>query len=132
APVVQGGSTLTVREDQTGEIPVTITDPDAGDSSSIRVTQGEKGAVTVVGNTVTYTPNEATRLELLAGQSLPDEFTYTVTDSKGAEGATTVSVRINGLGNTGVISTGEQAPVDVEFDGDWGIIRDADGTLAEV
>jgi hypothetical protein len=71
---------------------------------------------------------------VLAGQSVVDRFTYTVTDSKGAAVTTTVSATINGAGSTGVISTGEWAPVDVEFDeeGDWGIIRNADGTLTEV
>ncbi len=131
-PVVQGSSTLSVRETETGRIPVSVTDPDAGDTYSITVTQGGKGAVAVDGNTVTYTPSAATQAALLAGQTVTDTYTYTVTDTGRAAVTTTVSVTITGEGSTGSLSTGEQAPVDLWLDGDRAIVRNEDGTLTDI
>lgn len=61
-------------------------DPD-GDSLSVsNVTNGQNGRVSIVGNTVTYTPNR--------GFSGTDNFTYTASDGRGGTGTATVTVTI--------------------------------------
>ena len=133
APVLANqNQVLNIRESATGAVPVSVTDVDAGDTYTISVTQGSRGAVEVAGNTVTYVPSAATQAALLAGQTMTDTFTYTVTDTGRATATATVSVVITGEGSTGVLSTGEWVPVDVWLDGDRGVIRNEDGTLTEI
>lgn len=73
------------------------TDPDNGDAKVLLgVTQGQKGTVSVSGNNVIYTPN--------ANVNGNDTFSYTVRDTAGATSTAAVTVTINPVTDTYVIS----------------------------
>ena len=136
APAVVGAEPQTISELDDGVEVGTVEDPDAGDRFTVtRDASGTpRGTVAIVGNAVTYTPSAETRDALGTGQSAVDTFTYTITDASGATSTATVSVTIKGVSDAGVISTGDKAPVEVEFgtDPDFGLIRNEDGTLTPV
>ncbi|UPK06248.1 VCBS domain-containing protein [Bradyrhizobium sp. 170] len=85
------------------------TDPDSGETATLKitgVTQGAKGTVVLNNNgtpfdfsddTVTYTADGNVLDALAVGQSTTDSFTYTVTDAQGATNTATVMVTINGV-----------------------------------
>ncbi|MCF6264658.1 MAG: Ig-like domain-containing protein [Xanthomonadales bacterium] len=73
-------------------------DPDAADRPNLyvsAVTQGNNGAVTTNGSSVTYTPD--------TGFSGTDEFIYTLNDDNGGTNTALVTVSVIALGGTGSI-----------------------------
>ncbi len=85
---VANNDTASVVEDSTVTVNVLANDTDAdSDTLSISgITQGTNGTVTIVGTTVTYTPN--------AGYTGSDSFTYTISDGKGGTSTATVNVTV--------------------------------------
>jgi hypothetical protein len=85
------------------------TDPDSGESTTLKitaVTQGAKGSVVLSDNgtpfdfsddVITYTADGNVLDALAVGQSTTDTFTYTITDAHGATNTATATVNINGV-----------------------------------
>ena len=137
APIAEPDSSEILENARATTVTVLANDSDIdGDPLTITaVTQGVRplGTVTFTDSAVTYTPNAAA-LALNAGETGHDSFTYTVSDGKGGTATGTVNVTVTGVNNNVVVSTGTHTPVDIVIglEGDWGVIRNADGTFTEV
>ncbi|MBR1148206.1 S-layer family protein, partial [Bradyrhizobium sp. AUGA SZCCT0431] len=90
------------------------TDPDSGETATLKitaVTQGAKGSVVLSDSgtplnfsddVVTYTADGNMLDALAVGQSTSDTFTYTITDAQGAINTATATVTIHGTNDTPV------------------------------
>ncbi|MES1242957.1 MAG: Ig-like domain-containing protein [Acidobacteriota bacterium] len=93
--VTASNDALTANDDsataaEDGSVTVNVlandTDPENDPLTVVSVTQGTNGAVAIVGNQVTYTPN--------ADFHGTDSFTYTASDGNGGTGGATVTVTV--------------------------------------
>jgi VCBS repeat-containing protein len=120
APTVNATQAVTTNEDTKATITVAGTDAD-GDTLTYTASAPTKGAVTVAGNVLTYTPN--------ANANGTDTFTVTVSDGKGGTATQTVTVTITPVNDApvgvaatntatedGAVVTGKLAATDVDGD----------------
>ncbi|MBY8824498.1 Ig-like domain-containing protein [Sphingomonas colocasiae] len=120
APTVNATQAVTTNEDTKATITVAGTDAD-GDTLTYTASAPTKGAVTVAGNVLTYTPN--------ANANGTDTFTVTVSDGKGGTATQTVTVTITPVNDApvgvaatntatedGPVVTGKLAATDVDGD----------------
>ena len=92
-PVAIAGSGSSITEDSPGNITLSATDIDIGDSLSYTlVSQPSYGTVSISGNQVLFAPND----NLSAASSFADSFAFQATDSQGATDNATIALTVVG------------------------------------